>query len=110
MALKFNISAAKGLKLNVRKYWGLIFTFAKVTKKKLVEEGAFCSPHPQVMIWHKQENVIKGAAKLYFTHYSCVVIFLFNMCLDKSAFCIYSLRKLVFRLSVLSVFSACSAF
>ena len=31
MALKFYNSVAKGLKLKVRKFWGLIPTFVKVT-------------------------------------------------------------------------------
>ena len=31
MALKSDISVAKGLKLKVRKFWGLIPTFAEVT-------------------------------------------------------------------------------
>ena len=35
MALKFYTSAAKGLKLKVRKFWGLIPSFAEVTAKKL---------------------------------------------------------------------------
>ena len=39
---------------------------------------------------------IKGATKLYFTHYSCTVIILFNTGLYKSAFSIYSFGKLVF--------------
>ena len=36
MALKFNTSMAKGLKLNVRKFWGLIPTFVEVAREKLV--------------------------------------------------------------------------
>ena len=42
---------------------------------------------------------VKGATKLYFTHYSCVVIILFNTGLYKSAFSISSFGKLVFCLS-----------
>ena len=37
MNLKFYTSVAKGLKLKVRKIWGLIPTFVEVTKGKLVE-------------------------------------------------------------------------
>ena len=37
MVLTFDISVAKGLKLKVRKFWGLIPTFVEVTEKKLVE-------------------------------------------------------------------------
>ena len=47
---------------------------------------------------------VKGATKLYFTHYSCVIIILFNTDLCRSTFSAISFRKLVFRLSVLSVF------
>ena len=46
---------------------------------------------------------IKGATKSYFTHYSCVVIVLLNTTLCRSAFSTDSFRKLVFRLSVLSL-------
>ena len=47
---------------------------------------------------------VEGATKLYFTHYSWVVIILFNKDLCRSVFSTISFRKLVFRLSVLSVF------
>ena len=46
---------------------------------------------------------LKGATKSYFTHYSFVVIVFFNMALCRSAFFTVSFRKLVFRLSVLSL-------
>ena len=36
MALKFYTSVAKGLKLKVRKFWGLTPAFVEVTGKKLV--------------------------------------------------------------------------
>ena len=36
MALKIYSSAAKGLKLKVRKFWGLITTFIEVIGEKLV--------------------------------------------------------------------------
>ena len=36
MALKLYWNVPKGLKLTVRKFWGLIFTFVKVTGQKLV--------------------------------------------------------------------------
>ena len=38
---------------------------------------------------------IKGAAKLYFTHYLCVVIILFNTGLYKSVFSTYLFGKLI---------------
>ena len=44
--LKFYTRVAKGLKLKVRKFWGLIPMFAEVTGEKLVEEG-YPSPHPK---------------------------------------------------------------
>ena len=37
---------AKGLKLKVRKFWGLILTFVEVTVEKLVAGAAFCPPPP----------------------------------------------------------------
>ena len=55
-------------------------------------------------------RLFKGAMKLYFTHYLCAVIILLNTILDRSAFSTYSFEKLVFRLSVISVFSARSLF
>ena len=47
---------------------------------------------------------VKGGTKLYLTHYSCVVLILFNTGLCWSAFSRISFRKLVFRFSVFSVF------
>ena len=44
--LKFYTSVAKGLKLKVRKFWGLIPTFVEVTGGKLVG-GPFWPPHPE---------------------------------------------------------------
>ena len=41
--LKFYTSVTKGLKLKVRKFWGLIRTFAEVTEEKLVGRP-FCPP------------------------------------------------------------------
>ena len=42
--LKFYTSLSKGLKLKVRKFWGLIPTFVEVTGEKLVGGGAFWTP------------------------------------------------------------------
>ena len=53
------------------------------------------------------ENFIKGATKLYFTHYSCVVFILINTGLCKSAFSTDFFGKLVFYRFALFVFSAC---
>ena len=46
MALKFKTSVEKGLKLKVRKFWGLIPIFVEVTGLKLVGV-AFLAPHPE---------------------------------------------------------------
>ena len=47
--------------------------------------------------------LVKGAAKLYFMYYSCVVIILLNTELYKSAFPIYSFKNLILRLSVFCI-------
>ena len=44
--LKFYTSVAKGLKLIVRKFWGLIPTFVEVTEGKLVGRGGLFAPPP----------------------------------------------------------------
>ena len=46
MTLKFYASVAKELKLKVRRFWGLISTFAEVAGEKLVG-GLLSSPHPE---------------------------------------------------------------
>ena len=46
-------------------------------------------------------KAFKGAAKLHFTHYSYVVIILFNTGLYKSAFCTDSFEKLLVCISAL---------
>ena len=46
----------------------------------------------------------KGARKLYFINYSCLVNFLFNADLCKPALATYSFENLVFRLSVFCIF------
>ena len=47
---EFYTSVAKGLKLKVRKFLGLIPTFVEITGEKLVGgggRGLFASPHPE---------------------------------------------------------------
>ena len=44
MALKFQSSVVKGLKLKVRKFWGLIPTFVEVTGEDLVDRGFLALP------------------------------------------------------------------
>ena len=46
MALKFYISVAKGLKLKLGKFYGLIPTFVEVTGGKLVRAPFWPSPPP----------------------------------------------------------------
>ena len=43
--LTFYTSVAKGLKLKVRKFWGVIPTFVEVTRKRLV--GGLDGGHPE---------------------------------------------------------------
>ena len=50
-----------------------------------------------------EKNCFKGAAKLYFMRYLCVVIILLITYLYKSASSTYSFKKLVFCFSVLCV-------
>ena len=46
--LKFYNSLSKGLRLNARKFWGLILTLVEVTREKLVG-GLFVPPPPSWM-------------------------------------------------------------
>ena len=46
--LKFYTSLSKGLKLKVRKFWGLTPTFVEVTGEKLVG-GTFLPPPPPIL-------------------------------------------------------------
>ena len=50
---KFYTNVAKGLKLKVRKSWGLIPMFVEVTGEKLVE-GHFCLPPPLSLSPHPE--------------------------------------------------------
>ena len=53
--LKVYTSAVKGLKLKVRKFWGLIPTLAEVTGEKLLEVGGlFGSPPPLLTHTHPE--------------------------------------------------------
>ena len=64
--LKFYTSVEKGVKLKARKFWGLIPTFAEVTKEKLVGGPFLPPPHLnrvkdlKLPSEHRQ-NVIKNA-------------------------------------------------
>ena len=57
-----------------------------------------------------QYQILLKELRNCFTHYSCVLIILFNTDLNNSVFSTYSFGKLVFLLFVLSVFSVCSVF
>ena len=57
MAFKFYTSVAKGFKLKVRKFWGLIPRLIEVTGKKILEEGGgFLSPHKHILNRVKQAH------------------------------------------------------
>ena len=45
MALEFYAIVTKGLKLKIRKFWGLILTFVEVAGEKLV--GGLFAQHPE---------------------------------------------------------------
>ena len=45
--LKFYTIVAKGLKLKVRNFWGLVTTFVEVTGEKLMW-GLFATPHSEL--------------------------------------------------------------
>ena len=55
MVLKFDTSVEKGLKLKVRRFWGLIPTFVEVTWEKQVEgKGKFLAfSHQHVANYYK---------------------------------------------------------
>ena len=67
--MKFDTSVAKGLKLKVEKFWGLIPTFEKVTEENLVGVGGLFGliNDSNIDILQKNqydveaENVCKGA-------------------------------------------------
>ena len=62
----------------------------------LVCSRFFLVSYTKILSWGIEE-----ATKLYFMHPSCIVIILFNTDLQKSAFSIYSFKKLVSCLSML---------
>ena len=49
MNLKFHTIVAKGLKLKVKKFYGLVPTFVEVAGEKMVGKGPFCSPPPPIL-------------------------------------------------------------
>ena len=65
-----------------------------------------CLPFHSIRSIGKRCN-LTGTPKLFFLHYSCLVIILSDTDLYKSTFSVYSFKKLVFRLSVFCVFAYC---
>ena len=57
---KFYTRVAKGLKLQVRKFWGLNLAFVEVTGEKLVGRGLFAPPPSWVGL---REHAIKKIKK-----------------------------------------------
>ena len=55
----------------------------------------YLTHHTKQLLFALNRSSFKGTTKLYFTHYSCAVIILFNTGLSKSAFSTYLFRKLV---------------
>ena len=100
LMLKENIFSKEPLpqksEIKISYYNDFIINLFKVNKKKIL--GCF-EARSDVLTAN-----IKRATKLYFMHYSCVVIILFNMDLFKSAFSTYSFKNLAFRLPVFFIF------
>ena len=59
---------------------------------------------------YSASKYFKGATKLYFAYYSCMVIIFYNTGVYKSAFFTYYYGKLVFRFSVFYVFMSVLSF
>ena len=64
--MKFDTSVAKGLKLKVEKFWGLIPTFAEVTEENLVGVGGLFAPLPFLIL-----NRVKGMNPVILTLSGC---------------------------------------
>ena len=70
MALKFYTSVEKGLKLKVRKFWGLIVTFVEVTAEKLV--GGLFAPSPVLNKVNSRKKTTKSY-KFKFTFHEVIM-------------------------------------
>ena len=75
--LKFYTSVAKGLKLRVRKFWGLIHNFVEVTREKLVGGEAFCSTCPPMLSRVKSTNIHTWQV-IIFSHGQALFLFQYN--------------------------------
>ena len=75
--LKFYTSVAKGLKLRVRKFWGLIHNFVEVTQEKLVGGEAFCSTCPPMLSRVKSTNIHTWQV-IIFSHGQALFLFQYN--------------------------------
>ena len=78
--------------------WLLQFIWLEVFYNE--ESSILCTIQPQGTVFR---GILEGATKSYFTHYSCVVMVFFNTALRRSPFSTVSFKKLVLRLSVLSL-------
>ena len=71
--MKFYTSVAKGLKLKVRKFWGLIPMFVEVTEEKLV--GGFFAPPPilnRVSGWYILKSFSQAKICFYLEYYKSI--------------------------------------
>ena len=79
-----------------------MFFYFKLKKIALVTwishllKGYLCLLSTDDIVCNNNKKLFKGATKLYFMHYSCVVIILFNTDLYKSEFVTYFFRKTSF--------------
>ena len=66
--VKFYISVAKGLKLKVKKFLGLILTFVEVIEEKLIKgEEGLCPPSPPPIL-----NRVEVTRNTFTLLYFCV--------------------------------------
>ena len=86
--LKFYTTVEKGLKLKVRKFWGLTPTFVEVTREKLVG-GPFCLPPSRIGLIRISIIMLKHSLYLVyvrpcldvdlFMKYLCDLLFFFTL-------------------------------
>ena len=79
MNLKFYISVEKRLKLNVRRFWGLILTFVEVIREKLVG-GPFCPPSSSRIGLASQCFTISMFIFRFFSTYIKIFCISYNFC------------------------------
>ena len=73
--MKFYTSVAKGLKLKVRRFWGLIPMFVEVTEEKLVG-GFFAPPTPPILNrvsgWYILKSFSQAKICFYLEYYKSI--------------------------------------